>query len=110
MDKILTSPNKMKIREYFEVYQLYKVYTDKVYLDFSDIYITYSLAKLSHYCLKSYKIKKQVGLMFFFLSQQFITWGVMAVCAYKRNYVWSINTLTFLYSYPTQRTTKELNP
>ena len=68
MDKILTSPNKMKIREYFEVYQLYKVYTDKVYLDFSDIYITYSLAKLSHYCLKSYKIKKQVGLMFFFFK------------------------------------------
>ena len=25
----------------------------------------------------------------------------MAVCAYRRNYVWSINTLTFLCSYPT---------
>ena len=33
----------------------------------------------------------------------------MAVHAYRRNYIWSINTLTFLYSYPTQRTTKELN-
>ena len=46
----------------------------------------------------------------FFFSQQFITWGAMAVRAYRRNYVWSINTLTFLYSYPTQKTTKELNP
>ena len=46
----------------------------------------------------------------FFLSQQFIIWGVMAVHAYRRNYVWSINTLTFLCSYPTQRITKELNP
>ena len=46
----------------------------------------------------------------FFLSQQFITQGVIAVHAYRRNYVWSINTLTFLYSYPTHRTTKELNP
>ena len=46
----------------------------------------------------------------FFLSQQFITQCMIAVCAYRRNYVWSINTLTFLYSYPTQRTTKKLNP
>jgi len=56
-----------------------------------------------------------VGLLsviadFFFLSQQFITWGAIAVRAYRRNYVWSIDTLTFLCSYPTQRTTKELNP
>ena len=35
---------------------------------------------------------------FFFLSQQFITWGMMAVCAYRRNYVWSINTLNFFYA------------
>ena len=35
---------------------------------------------------------------FFFLSQQFITWGTMAVHAYRRNYVWSINTLTFFYA------------
>ena len=49
-------------------------------------------------------------VVFFFLSQQFITQGVMAVCAYRRNYVWSINTLTFLCSYPIQRTTKKLNP
>jgi len=48
--------------------------------------------------------------IFFFLGQQFITRGAMAVHAYRRNYVWSINTLTFLCSYPTQRTTKKLNP
>jgi len=47
---------------------------------------------------------------FFFCSQQFITQGTMVVHAYRRNYVWSINTLTFLCSYPTQRTTKESNP
>ena len=34
----------------------------------------------------------------------------MAVHTYKRNYVWNINTLIFLCSYPTQKTTKELNP
>ena len=33
----------------------------------------------------------------FFLSQQFITRGAMAVRAYRRNYVWSINTLTFFF-------------
>ena len=37
---------------------------------------------------------------FFFLSQQFITQGTMAVCAYRRNYVWSINTLTFFMQLP----------
>jgi len=37
---------------------------------------------------------------FFFLSQQFITQGMMAVCAYRRNYVWSINTLTFFMQLP----------
>ena len=47
---------------------------------------------------------------FFFLNQQFITRGAMVVCAYRRNYVWRINTLTFLCSYLIQRTTKELNP
>ena len=54
----------------------------------------------------------QVVFFFFFfiLSQQFITQDTIAVCAYRRNYIWSINTLAFLYSYPTQRTTKELNP
>ena len=36
-----------------------------------------------------------VFFSFFFLSQQFITWGAMVVHAYRRNYVWSINTLTF---------------
>ena len=36
-------------------------------------------------------------LIFFFLSQQFITRGAMAVRAYRRNYVWSINTLTFFF-------------
>ena len=41
------------------------------------------------------------SINFFFLSQQFITRGAMAVHAYRRNYVWSINTLTFLYSYST---------
>ena len=27
------------------------------------------------------------SVFFFFLVQQFITWGAMAVCAYRRNYV-----------------------
>ena len=49
-------------------------------------------------------------VFFFFLSQHFIIQDIMAVCAYRRNYIWSINTLAFLCSYPTQRTTKELNP
>ena len=35
---------------------------------------------------------------FFFFNQQFITQGMMVVHAYKRNYVWSINTLTFFYA------------
>ena len=55
-------------------------------------------------------VSNDIWYIFFFLSQQFITWGAIAVHAYRRNYVWSINILTFLCSYPTQRTTKELNP
>ena len=62
-------------------------------------------------CNSSHKVEhhREMAWYFFFLSQQFIILGVMIVCAYRRNYVWSINTLTFLCSYPTQRTTKELN-
>jgi len=37
---------------------------------------------------------------FIYLVQQFITWGAMAVCAYRRNYVWSVNTLTFFIQLP----------
>jgi len=37
---------------------------------------------------------------FFFLSQQFITWSMMAVHAYRRNYVWSINILIFFMQLP----------
>jgi len=42
--------------------------SDKVYLDFSDIYITYSLTKLSYYCLKPYKIEKQAELILYHLK------------------------------------------
>ena len=55
-------------------------------------------------------VSNDIWYIFFFLTQQFITWGAMVVHAYRRNYIWSINILTFLCSYPTQRTTKELNP
>ena len=40
------------------------------------------------------------SVFFFFLVQQFITWGAMVVRAYRRNYVWSVNTLTFFIQLP----------
>ena len=50
-------------------------------------------------------------LFFFcFLSQQFITQGTMAVHAYEELCMEYQYPNLFLCSYPTQRTTKELNP
>ena len=48
-------------------------------------------------------------LSFFFFKSIIYYMGTIVVYVYRRNYVWSINTLIFLYSYPIQRTTKELN-
>ena len=104
-----------------EIYRVQKFYILSLVMQNSQNDLSFSLyAMLSIYYVvittedwkRSLK-RNEYGynvLLFFFLSQQFITQGMMAVHAYRRNYVWSINTLTFLCSYPTQKTTKELNP
>jgi len=72
-------------------------------LDFGNILIIYGLKAntiLLNICIDLIMLSmmfKEIERFFFFFSQQFITWGVMAVHAYRRNYVWSINTLTFFY-------------
>ena len=54
----------------------------------------------SNFVMKSTIIYAYSFFFFFFLSQQFITQDVMAVHAYKRNYIQSINILIFFIQLP----------
>ena len=51
----------------------------KVFLDFSDIYTTYLSTKLSHYYLRSYIVKKQVGPMLYCLKLSPTLWRLYLV-------------------------------
>ena len=45
--------------------------SDKIFLDFLNIYITYSFAKLFHYYLRSYVVEKQVEFILYCLKLLF---------------------------------------
>jgi len=70
----------------------------KVYLDFSDIYITHSLAKLSHHCLRPYKIEKQVGLMLYCLKLFSILWRLYLIFPVVKLTTTSDNPISGRYS------------
>ena len=45
--------------------------SDKIFLDFLDIYMTCSFAKLFHYHLRPYMVEKQVGFILYCLKLLF---------------------------------------